>query len=79
MESAAFTRRMARKLCEMADGEGFQFVFKASYDKANRTSGASFRGPGLEEGCRLLADFETPLSAYQKLRDQGQSFLLESV
>jgi anthranilate synthase component 1 len=30
-------------------------------------------------GCRLLADFETPLSAYQKLRDQGQSFLLESV
>jgi 2-dehydro-3-deoxyphosphooctonate aldolase (KDO 8-P synthase) len=32
------------------------FIFKASYDKANRTSGSSFRGPGLSEGCRILAD-----------------------
>ena len=32
------------------------FIFKASYDKANRTSGRSFRGLGLEEGCRILGD-----------------------
>ena len=31
------------------------FIFKASYDKANRTSGRSFRGPGLDEGLRVLA------------------------
>jgi 2-dehydro-3-deoxyphosphooctonate aldolase (KDO 8-P synthase) len=34
---------------------GITYVFKASYDKANRTSGKSFRGPGLEEGLRILA------------------------
>jgi 2-dehydro-3-deoxyphosphooctonate aldolase (KDO 8-P synthase) len=34
------------------------FIFKASYDKANRTSGTSFRGPGLDEGLRVLADIK---------------------
>lgn len=56
IESAAFTRRMARRILEICDGEGASFVFKASYDKANRTSGKSFRGVGIENGCRLLAD-----------------------
>ena len=39
-------------------GDGVQFVFKASYDKANRTSVKSFRGPGVEAGCALLAAWE---------------------
>jgi 2-dehydro-3-deoxyphosphooctonate aldolase (KDO 8-P synthase) len=39
----------------IAGRAGVQFVFKASYDKANRTSGASFRGPGVTEGLRVLA------------------------
>lgn len=56
MESAAFTRRMAKKLHGICQDEGVDFVFKASYDKANRTSLRSFRGPGPEDGCRLLAD-----------------------
>jgi 2-dehydro-3-deoxyphosphooctonate aldolase (KDO 8-P synthase) len=55
IESAAFARRMARKLVGIAEGEGIAFVFKASYDKANRTSVGSFRGVGIEEGCRILA------------------------
>jgi 2-dehydro-3-deoxyphosphooctonate aldolase (KDO 8-P synthase) len=38
----------------IAQRTGVQFVFKASYDKANRTSGSSFRGPGLAEGLRVL-------------------------
>jgi 2-dehydro-3-deoxyphosphooctonate aldolase (KDO 8-P synthase) len=56
IESAAFVRRMASKLKSICDGEGIPFVFKASCDKANRSSGKSFRGPGILEGCKLLAD-----------------------
>ncbi|GAB4170747.1 MAG: 3-deoxy-8-phosphooctulonate synthase [Terrimicrobiaceae bacterium] len=61
IENAAFTRRMARRILEICEGEGAQFVFKASYDKANRTSGKSFRGVGLREGCRLLAEIRGEL------------------
>jgi 2-dehydro-3-deoxyphosphooctonate aldolase (KDO 8-P synthase) len=56
IESAAFTRRIARKLKTICDDLGAQFVFKASYDKANRTSGSSFRGTNVREGCQLLAE-----------------------
>ena len=56
IESEVFVRRMARKIKKLADELGAQFVFKASYDKANRTSGKSFRGIGAREGCALLAD-----------------------
>ncbi|MDQ6861166.1 MAG: 3-deoxy-8-phosphooctulonate synthase [Verrucomicrobiota bacterium] len=56
IESAAFVRRMARKVAEICRGEGAQFIFKASYDKANRTSLRSFRGIGAKEGCAILAD-----------------------
>jgi 2-dehydro-3-deoxyphosphooctonate aldolase (KDO 8-P synthase) len=47
---------MARALKGICDGLGVSFVFKASYDKANRTSVSSFRGSGVEEGCRLLGE-----------------------
>jgi 2-dehydro-3-deoxyphosphooctonate aldolase (KDO 8-P synthase) len=47
---------MARALKTICDGLGVAFVFKASYDKANRTSVSSFRGSGVEEGCRLLGE-----------------------
>lgn len=55
IESEKFLWRMGRKLKQIAGDCGIQFVFKASYDKANRTSVKSFRGPGAEEGCALLA------------------------
>jgi 2-dehydro-3-deoxyphosphooctonate aldolase (KDO 8-P synthase) len=46
--------RVAEVLKVAADRLGLQLVFKSSFDKANRTSGKSFRGPGLEEGLRVL-------------------------
>ncbi len=56
LESEEFTWEMARSLKKIADRTGIQFIFKASYDKANRTSVDSFRGPGVEEGCRILGE-----------------------
>lgn len=55
IESEKFLWRMARKIKGIADAAKVQFVFKASYDKANRTSVHSFRGMGVREGCELLA------------------------
>ncbi|MEA3188067.1 MAG: 2-dehydro-3-deoxyphosphooctonate aldolase synthase [Chthoniobacter sp.] len=55
IESEKFVWRMARKLQQMAGKADVQFIFKASYDKANRTSGKSFRGMGVREGCEILA------------------------
>ncbi len=56
IESEAFVWKMARALKAMCVEQGAQFVFKASYDKANRTSVKSFRGLGAREGCRLLGE-----------------------
>jgi 2-dehydro-3-deoxyphosphooctonate aldolase (KDO 8-P synthase) len=56
IESEAFMRRMARKIAKICAEAGVQFVLKASYDKANRTSVRSFRGIGVREGCALLAE-----------------------
>jgi 2-dehydro-3-deoxyphosphooctonate aldolase (KDO 8-P synthase) len=55
IESEAHAVETAQQLCAIAARAGVQFVFKASYDKANRTSSSSFRGPGLHEGLRVLA------------------------
>jgi len=46
---------VAGRLVDLTRRVGIPFIFKASYDKANRTSGHSFRGPGLDEGLRVLA------------------------
>ncbi len=54
LESEEFAWEMARSVKEIADNTGIPFIFKASYDKANRTSVGSFRGPGVEEGCKIL-------------------------
>ncbi len=55
----------AEALKKMFDGRGVNFVFKSSYDKANRSSINSYRGPGLEEGLRILErvkkDFNIPV------------------
>lgn len=55
IESEALCLQVARSLKKTCDKLGITYIFKASYDKANRTSGKSFRGPGLEEGLKLLA------------------------
>jgi 2-dehydro-3-deoxyphosphooctonate aldolase (KDO 8-P synthase) len=55
IESPSHAIDTALAVREIARRAGVQYVFKASYDKANRTSVASFRGPGLDEGIRILA------------------------
>ena len=54
IESEAHAVETALALRDIARRAGAPFIFKASYDKANRTSGRSFRGPGLAEGVRIL-------------------------
>jgi 2-dehydro-3-deoxyphosphooctonate aldolase (KDO 8-P synthase) len=54
IESEAHAVETALAIKAIAARVGVQYVFKASYDKANRTSGTSFRGPGLDEGMRVL-------------------------
>jgi 2-dehydro-3-deoxyphosphooctonate aldolase (KDO 8-P synthase) len=56
LESEAFAWEMARAIDDIARRTGIHYLFKASYDKANRTSVSSFRGPGVEEGCRILGE-----------------------
>ena len=55
IESEAHAIETALEVRDIATRARVQYVFKASYDKANRTSGRSFRGPGLDEGLRILA------------------------
>jgi 2-dehydro-3-deoxyphosphooctonate aldolase (KDO 8-P synthase) len=54
IESEDHTLSIARAVSQIARERGMPVVFKASFDKANRTSVSSFRGPGLEEGIRIL-------------------------
>ena len=54
IESETHVRTMADAIQRITSDLGIPTIFKASYDKANRTSAKSFRGPGLEEGCRIL-------------------------
>lgn len=56
IEGAALTQEIAGRLKEITTRLGIPFIFKASYDKANRSSGGSFRGPGLEAGLKVLDD-----------------------
>lgn len=75
IESEAHALRMAQALKGLAEARGLTLVFKSSFDKANRTSLGSFRGPGLEKGVKILArvkqetglavttDFHTPEQA----------------
>ena len=67
IESLDLCRRIAEHAKAVADRLKVPLVFKASYDKANRTSGSSFRGPGIDEGLAILAslrdEFRLPVLA----------------
>jgi 2-dehydro-3-deoxyphosphooctonate aldolase (KDO 8-P synthase) len=56
IESVALVEEVAGHMCELTKKLGMPYIFKASFDKANRSSGKSFRGPGLEGGLKVLAD-----------------------
>ena len=59
IESAELLDTVARKLMEINEKQGTDIIFKASFDKANRTSIRSFRGPGLERGLQMLSDIKS--------------------
>ena len=61
IESEQHASDLAAELVAITRRVGIPFIFKASYDKANRTSGTSFRGPGLHEGLRTLAAIKSRL------------------
>ena len=69
IESEGHALGLARSLRDITQRVGVQFIFKASYDKANRTSAQSYRGPGLKEGLRVL----------QRVRDEVDVAILTDI
>ena len=68
IESEAMAMETSSRLKEITDSLGIPFIYKSSFDKANRSSGSSYRGPGMEEGLRIL----------QKVKDEvGVSVLTD--
>ena len=59
IENREHAMRMADSLMEVSDRINMPFIFKSSFDKANRTSIKSFRGPGLDEGLTILSEIKT--------------------
>jgi 2-dehydro-3-deoxyphosphooctonate aldolase (KDO 8-P synthase) len=74
IESEAHAMMMAEKLAAAAAELGVPYIFKASYDKANRTSVSSFRGPGLKKGLGILAKIKkhTGLPVLTDVHDVSQ-------
>ncbi len=75
IEDEEFTVRLAARLARLARSRRIPLVFKASFDKANRTSVDSFRGPGLDRGLRILARVrrETGLPVTTDVHESGQA------
>jgi 2-dehydro-3-deoxyphosphooctonate aldolase (KDO 8-P synthase) len=61
IENEKHARMMAEKVAKIAADAGVPYIFKASYDKANRSSVKAFRGPGLKEGLRILGKIKSEL------------------
>ena len=59
IESESLCREIARELINITEDLGMDLIFKASFDKANRTSLQSYRGPGLKKGLQILADIRS--------------------
>ena len=78
IESAELLDTVARKLVEINTKLGTDIIFKASFDKANRTSIHSFRGPGLERGLQMLADVKVNYGL-RILTDIHESWQAEAV
>jgi 2-dehydro-3-deoxyphosphooctonate aldolase (KDO 8-P synthase) len=81
IESAAHALEMANAVKEAAASCSAPVIFKASFDKANRTSGSSFRGPGLAAGLRTLADIkaQTGLPILTDIHEASQASPAASV
>jgi 2-dehydro-3-deoxyphosphooctonate aldolase (KDO 8-P synthase) len=77
IESAELLDTVARKLMEINKKHGVDIIFKASFDKANRTSIRSFRGPGMERGLQMLADVKSKFGL-RILTDIHESYQAEA-
>ena len=77
IESAEILDIVARKLVEINNELGTDIIFKSSFDKANRTSLRSFRGPGLTRGLQMLADIKTKYGL-KLLTDIHESYQAEA-
>ena len=64
IESREAALRHAERLKEIADRVGTPYIFKASYDKANRSAIDSYRGPGLDKGLEILAEIKKKIGVY---------------
>jgi 2-dehydro-3-deoxyphosphooctonate aldolase (KDO 8-P synthase) len=75
IESEAHTSMLADRLAAAASDLGVSLIFKASFDKANRTSVSSYRGPGMKEGLRILAAIakRTGLPVLTDIHDVSQA------
>ncbi len=75
IESETHARMMAEKVAKVAADAGLPYIFKASYDKANRSSLKAFRGPGLKEGLRILGKIkkELKLPVLTDIHDASQA------
>jgi 2-dehydro-3-deoxyphosphooctonate aldolase (KDO 8-P synthase) len=81
VESEQLQIDVAGRLGEMTAALGIPFVFKSSYDKANRSSHASFRGPGMDEGLRILAEVrrQVGVPVLTDVHDEGEIATVASV
>ena len=72
IESEALALSTAETLKKITDDLGIPFIYKSSFDKANRSSGASYRGPGIAEGLRILAKVKAEIGV-PVLTDGGRT------
>ncbi|HEX4439543.1 MAG TPA: 3-deoxy-8-phosphooctulonate synthase, partial [Thermoanaerobaculia bacterium] len=75
IESREHALEMGRRIAAIRDETGARIVYKSSYDKANRSSGGSFRGPGLDRGLEILAEVRerTGLPVISDVHDASQA------
>ena len=81
IESEALQMDVAGRLKEMCSALGIPFVFKSSFDKANRSSGSTFRGPGIDKGLEILAKVKRELGVpvLTDIHDESQIAQVASV
>ena len=78
IESRDLVFKVAEKLAKFNEDKRIEFYFKSSFDKANRTSINSFRGPGLEKGCEILAEVKKEFG-FKTLTDIHESYQAQPV
>ena len=74
IESMELLETVAQELVRINEKLGTQIIFKASFDKANRTSIHSFRGPGLEKGLQMLGDIRKKYNLQVKMCIRDSSY-----